>query len=64
LHRLVVEYEPVGMLSHLDVFVAEPLRGVAVIETREEYFSQQVTRWPDHSKSLVRLHQANGEHFT
>jgi hypothetical protein len=52
------------MLSRLDIFVAEPLWGVAVIETREEYFSQRLTRWPDHSKSLVRFHQANGEHFT
>jgi acyl-CoA synthetase (AMP-forming)/AMP-acid ligase II/thioesterase domain-containing protein/aryl carrier-like protein len=62
LHRLAVDYEPGGMLSNLDIFVADPLRGVA--RNREEYFSQQLMQWQDYSMSRVRFHQADGEHFT
>lgn len=62
LHAMAWDYEPSGMVEHVDVFVAHPLRQVA--RNREEWFAEQVSKWAYFSRTLPRFHEAEGEHFS
>ena len=62
LHEMAWDYEPSGMVQHVDVFVAHPLKAVA--SNREEWFEKQVSKWVYFSRTLPRFHEAAGEHFS
>jgi thioesterase domain-containing protein len=62
LHAIAWDYEPGGMVEHLDVFVAHPLPAVA--KNKEERFQQQLSNWAHFSKTAPRFHNADGEHFS
>ncbi|KAM7210182.1 acetyl-CoA synthetase-like protein [Rhypophila decipiens] len=62
LHAMAVDYEPTGMVEHVDVFVCRPLRQVA--RNKNEWFAEQVSKWVYFSRTLPRFWDAEGEHFS
>ncbi|KAK7741960.1 hypothetical protein SLS62_010855 [Diatrype stigma] len=62
LQSMAVDYEPIGCVSVLDVFVAEPLRVAA--SSRHEWTSLHLSRWRDFCKTEPCLHDVDGGHYT
>lgn len=62
LQSMAVDYEPTGRVSRLDVFHAEPLAVAA--SSREEWVSQQLSRWQDFCQTEPRMHAVGGGHYT
>jgi len=62
LHDIARDYDPSGMVSGIDVFVATPL--VAVASSREEWMEKHLRFWADFSATAPRFHSVQGEHYT
>ncbi|KAI0008246.1 acyl-protein synthetase [Xylariaceae sp. FL0662B] len=62
LQSMAVDYEPTGQVVRLDVFHAEPLAVAA--SSREEWVSQQLSRWQDFCQTELRMHAVSGGHYT
>ena len=62
LQSMAVDYEPTGIVDVLDIFHDEPLRVAA--SSRDEWVSQQLSRWQDFCRTEPRLHAVGGNHYT
>ncbi|KAI9691909.1 MAG: putative NRPS-like protein biosynthetic cluster [Bathelium mastoideum] len=62
LQSMAVDYKPTGVVKVVDVFHAEPLRVAA--RSRDEWVSQQLSRWQDFCRTEPRLHAVGGNHYT
>ncbi|KAL9619123.1 MAG: hypothetical protein Q9160_006212 [Pyrenula sp. 1 TL-2023] len=62
LQKIGWEYDPSGLVSHMDVFYCQPLKVVA--RTREEYLKTKLVHWRDFVREDVRFHEVGGEHYT
>lgn len=62
LQKIGWEYDPSGLVSHMDVFYCQPLKVVA--RTREEYRETKLNRWADFVRNDVKFHEVDGEHYT
>jgi thioesterase domain-containing protein len=62
LQRLAVDYEPTGLVASIDVFIAKPLRMVAL--SRDEWLSNHLSKWDDFVRRRARFHDVDGSHYT
>ncbi|KAF2963097.1 hypothetical protein GQX73_g10464 [Xylaria multiplex] len=62
LQSMAVDYEPRGTVSSIDVFHAAPLKVAAA--SREEWFSQHLSKWTEFCRTEPRLHAVEGAHYT
>ncbi|KAM7191680.1 acetyl-CoA synthetase-like protein [Rhypophila sp. PSN 637] len=62
LQSMAVHYEPSGRVRFIDVFHAEPLRAAA--KSRNEWVTEQLSRWGDFSHTEPRFHAVGGAHYT
>ncbi|KAK1624473.1 hypothetical protein BDP81DRAFT_330119 [Colletotrichum phormii] len=61
LQRLAQDYEPRGRVRSMDVFVADPLKEVAV--DREDWVKNKLSRWREFADD-VQFHDVPGEHYS
>ncbi|KAF2726952.1 putative non-ribosomal peptide synthase-like protein [Polyplosphaeria fusca] len=62
LQSMAREYEPTGSVSSIDIFCAEPLAVVAA--SKDEWKSQQLSRWSEFCETEPRIHDVDGSHYT
>jgi hypothetical protein len=55
-------YEPSGSVPVIDIFVAEPLKMVAV--NKEEWIRNRLSKWSDFCESEPRFPDVDGEQYT
>ena len=62
LQNLAIDYEPSGVVSSIDVFVAIPLAGVA--KNKQDWIDNKLSKWADFSWSDPVIHDVDGAHYT
>ncbi|KAL4936916.1 Alpha/Beta hydrolase protein [Aspergillus oleicola] len=62
LQKIGWEYEPSGVVKHMDVFYCQPLKIVS--KTREEYRNTKLNQWLHFTRAGVEYHEVDGEHYT
>lgn len=62
LQNLAIDYEPSGVVSAIDVFVAIPLAGVA--KNKQDWIDNKLSKWADFSWSDPVIHDVDGAHYT
>ena len=62
LQNLAIDYEPSGVVSAIDIFVAIPLAGVA--KNKQDWIDNKLSKWSDFSWSDPVIHDVDGAHYT
>lgn len=62
IQSMATSYEPSGSVPVIDIFVADPLKMVAV--NKEQWIREKLSKWSDFCESEPRFHDVGGEHYT
>ncbi|KAI4158543.1 MAG: hypothetical protein LQ342_007325, partial [Letrouitia transgressa] len=62
MQQAAIDYEPSGSVAAIDVFVANPLAGIA--KGKQDWRDRQLSAWRDFCRSEVKFHDVAGAHYT